>query len=96
MQSILIAQNNHNQDIILQVLKFEDEIMSGFSLTKEKLKQCSKEAKSKEGDCKEKNQQNMDRIEKIEIENKKILEYMVSNLLLGIIIIDNNEFDPLK
>ena len=68
-----ISLNNHNQEIDLQLLKLENEIMSELSLTNEKLKQCSKEAKFKEGDCIEKNQQNVDRIEKIEIENKKIL-----------------------
>lgn len=87
-----IALNNHNQEIDLQLLKLENEMMSGFSLTKEKLKQCSKEAKLKEGDCIEKNQQNVDRIEKIEIENKKILEYMVSILLQGIIIANNEQY----
>ena len=81
MKTMNIALNNHNQEIDLQLLKLENEMMSGFSLTKEKLKQCSKEAKWKEGDCIEQNRQNVDRIEKIEIENKKILEYMVSNLL---------------
>ena len=87
-----IALKNHNQEIDLQLLKLENEMMSEFSLTKEKLKQCSKEAKLKEGDCRVKNQQNVDRIEKIEIENKKILEYMVSILLQGIIIANNEQY----
>ena len=62
-----IDLNNHNQEIYLQLLKLENEMMSGFSLTKE---QCSKEAKENAGGCIEKNQQNVDRIEKIEIKNK--------------------------
>ena len=44
------------------------------------------------GDYIEKNQQNVDRIEKIKIENKKILEYTVSIHLLGINIVNNEQY----
>jgi len=60
----------------LNILKLENQMMSEFSLAEEKFEFFSKDVKKNDTVYIEKIQQDEDRLVKVEIENKKILEYM--------------------
>eukprot|EP00092_Neocalanus_flemingeri_P029047 GFUD01031533.1.p1 GENE.GFUD01031533.1~~GFUD01031533.1.p1 ORF type:complete len:277 (+),score=86.94 GFUD01031533.1:148-978(+) len=71
-------------------------LFSGFRATNEKIDNVSKGVKEKEIEYAKKNQDTMDKIERVETENKKILEYMDELLLSTVTLVNKTKEDKSK